>query len=121
MALETELPAEEQVALVTAAQHTALGVYYDTGNATASGYDIVADIEVVAPSLRGVHIKDRPRGGTNVALGRGDADFESFFPALERLGYEGSLILETTHGDDYHENARRNLEFVKSFLARSVA
>ena len=71
LALETDLSAPEQVALVMEAQHPALGIYYDTGNATAQGDDIAADIQVVAPLLRGVHIKDRPRGGPMSHSARG--------------------------------------------------
>jgi hexulose-6-phosphate isomerase len=120
LALETDLPAPEQIALAAEAQHPALGLYYDTGNATAEGHDIAVDIQVIAPFLCGVHIKDRPHGGPNVALGTGDADFDTFFPTLRSLGYEGPLILETTPGDDYLENARRNLEFVEEVLERTA-
>jgi L-ribulose-5-phosphate 3-epimerase len=121
LALETSLPTLEEVALLEEAQHSALGSYYDTGNATARGQDIASDIRIVAPFLSGVHIKDRPRGGPNVALGRGDAKFNAFFPVLKSIEYNATLILETTRGDDYYENARRNLEFVRSFSALTVA
>jgi L-ribulose-5-phosphate 3-epimerase len=120
LALESELPAREQLALVAEAQHPALGLYYDTGNATARGYDIAVEIHIVAPFLRGVHIKDRPRRGPNVPLGEGDANFEGFFPALQSIAYKGTLILQSTPGDDYFTNARRNLDFVQSFLAHAV-
>jgi hexulose-6-phosphate isomerase len=121
LGLEMDVPAPEQVALLAEAGHAALGCYYDTGNAAALGRDISGEIRTLAPFLCGIHIKDRPRGGGNVPLGEGDAGFDSFFPTLRSLGYDGPLILETNPGDDYHGNAKRNLEFVRSFSARSVA
>lgn len=117
LALETSLATREEVALLEEAKHPALGSYFDTGNATAGGHDIAFDIQIAAPFLRGVHIKDRPRGGPNVALGMGDANFAGFFSALKSIDYDATLILETTPGHDYYESARQNLEFVKSLLA----
>jgi sugar phosphate isomerase/epimerase len=91
---------------------------FDTGNRTAFGADIVADIGRLAPYVCEVHIKDRLWDGPNVPLGEGAVPFEKFFARLSGSGYSGALILETTVRDDYEYHARRNLEFVRSRLSR---
>lgn len=111
--LETELPVADYSALVRDAAHPALGVYYDTGNAAACGYDTAADIVSLSPLLCGVHLKDRPVGGSSVPLGQGAARFDRFFAALRPLGYEGVFTLQTTSGADFLGDARRHVQFVK--------
>ena len=116
LGVETELPAGEYRDLVSDAQHEALGVYYDTGNAAAKGYDIAADITTLAPLLCGVHIKDRKRGGSSVPLGQGDADFPQFFAALGEVGYSGPVVLQTAFGRDFLGDAATHLTFVRDLL-----
>jgi hexulose-6-phosphate isomerase len=116
LGLETELPASEYRDLVERGNHPALGVYYDAGNAAARGYDIAADLFTLSPFLCGVHIKDRKRGGPNVSLGQGDADFVGFFRVLAEVGYTGPLVLETASGEDYLSIASGHLKFVKDRL-----
>lgn len=117
LALETDLPVKDVLDLLERAHSSALGIYYDSGNATALGYDIVDEIRRAAPYLRGVHIKDRPRGGPNVPLGEGDVDFVGFLAALADTNYDGALILETGVGDDWLASATRNLQFMRTHLA----
>lgn len=116
LALETELPAPEYRTLVEQGNHPALGIYYDTGNAAAKGYDFAADIHTLGPFLCGVHVKDRKRGGPSVLLGQGDADFVALFQALAEVGYTGPLVLQTAFGQDYLGVARAHLKFVKDHL-----
>jgi len=116
LGLETELPAPEYRALVEQGDHSALGIYYDTGNAAAKGYDIAADIHTLGPFLCGVHIKDRKRNGPSVLLGEGDVSFVAFFQALADVGYTGPLVLQTAFGEDYLDVARTHMKFVKDHL-----
>jgi hexulose-6-phosphate isomerase len=120
IALETELPAPEYHALVADAAHPALGVYYDVGNATAKGFDAAADLRALAPWLRGVHIKDRRRGGPSVPLGQGDADFAAVFQALAAAGYDGPVVVQAAMGHDHLELARGYATFVKEHLCRAA-
>ncbi len=117
VALETDLPASAALAVCQAIDHPALGLYYDSGNAAALGYDPAAEVRQVAAYLRGVHIKDRPVGGPNVPLGLGAVDFTAFFAALAATAYQGPLVLETAPGDNYAEAAERHLAFVRRHLA----
>jgi hexulose-6-phosphate isomerase len=121
LGVESNMPTERYLQLVTRAAHPSLGISFDTGNRTAHGFDIVADLSRLAPHLRGIHIKDRLPDGPNVPLGSGATPFDGFFAALAVSGYRGSLILETTIGDDYDDQARRNLRFVRSHLGRTLS
>jgi len=114
LGLETELPAPEYRSLVEQANHPALGIYYDAGNAAAKGYDIAADMHTLGPFLCGVHIKDRKRGGPSEFLGQGDADFGAFFQVLTEMGYTGPVVLQTAFGEDYLGIAKAHLEFVRA-------
>ena len=121
LGLETELPAREYRALVEGAAHPALAAYYDVGNATARGFDVAADLRVLAPVLCGVHLKDRQRGGPSVKLGHGHADFAACFDALAHIGYDGPLILQPATSEDYLEAAREHARFVEDHLKRVSA
>ena len=116
LGLETELPAEQYLALVEDAHHPALGVYYDTGNNAAQGHDIAADACILGPRLVGIHVKDRKRGGSSVLLGQGDADFPAFFTVVKEAGYGGPVILQTAFGANYLEIASRHCQSIKDCL-----
>lgn len=118
LGLETELLADEYRDLIEQGNHAALGVYYDTGNAAAIGYDVITDLVTLNPFLCGVHIKDRRRGGPNVPLGQGDVDFMNVFRVLAKVGYSGPIVLETASGADFLSIASRHLKFVKDRLMR---
>ncbi len=116
LGLETELPAQDYLALVEDAHHPALGVYYDTGNNAAQGHDIAADARILGPYLVGVHIKDRKRGGSTVLLGQGDADFRGFFKETRAAGYTGPVILQAAFGPDFMGIASRHRQFIEDCL-----
>lgn len=118
--LETELPASEYRRLVEGARHAALGVYYDTGNAAAKGFDAAEDIATLGHLLCGVHLKDRTVGGPSVPLGNGAVDFDAVFSALSVARYTGPLVIESTSGDDYVEQARAHQTFVSERLGATA-
>lgn len=117
LGLETELPTLQYRNLIEAAKHPHLGAYYDTGNATAKGFDLVADLRILQPVLCGIHIKDRKQGGSSRLLGEGDTPFAAFFTTLADIGYTGRLILETPSGDDAVAIGKRHREFIGNLLA----
>jgi sugar phosphate isomerase/epimerase len=120
LALETTLPAADWAAFVSALDHRSVGAYFDIGNAVGLGFDPVTDLAILAPHLRGVHVKDRNSGVWDTTyLGSGGVDFAAAFHALERAGYDGPLVLETPVIDDPIIDARRNLDFVRQFVRSS--
>lgn len=121
LGLETELPAAEYKDLIEQANHHAVGIYYDVGNAAAKGYNCGDDIRLLGKQLCGIHIKDRKRNGPSVTLGQGDVDFSSFFSALAETEYRGPLVLQTAFCDDYLANAVTHLSFVRRHLHHEVS
>jgi hexulose-6-phosphate isomerase len=120
LGLETELPSATYLELVEKIDHDYARVYYDTGNAAAKGYDIAADVRRLGRYLCGVHVKDRQRNGPSVPLGRGVADFRAFFEALGEVRYRGPIVLQTAFDDDYLQDAKTNLDFVRRHLGRDI-
>ncbi len=76
------------------------GINYDIGNSAALGFDPAAEFAAYGKRIVNVHIKDRALGGTTVPLGTGNADFETVFAALARIGYRGNFILQTARAAD---------------------
>lgn len=113
LALETTLPPEEDRAMVDAIDSPAVGIYYDVGNSTWLGYDPAREFEVVGDSIAMMHVKDSVDSSGDAMLGAGEVDFDGFADALEALGYDGWLVLETVHEGDPVRDAEANLEFLR--------
>ena len=80
------------------------GINYDSGNSAALGYSPKEEFSFYGDRVVNVHIKDRLLEGNTVALGAGNADFDSVFKGLASVGYKGNLILQTARAnDDNHE------------------
>jgi hexulose-6-phosphate isomerase len=118
VALETDLPAAIVTTVADAMPHPALRVCYDTGNAAAKGFDVSADLVRLGSHLSIVHLKDRDRSGTSVALGTGLADLPAFFRTAAALSFRGPLVLETPRGADSLGLAKANLAFARNGAAR---
>ncbi len=76
------------------------GVNFDIGNSASLGWDPDIEIPAIGPRIINVHVKDRVRGGTTVALGQGNADFPRVFGLLSQQGYDGFFILQTARATD---------------------
>jgi L-ribulose-5-phosphate 3-epimerase len=76
------------------------GINYDIGNSAALGFDPAEEFAAYGPRIVNVHIKDRIRGGTTVALGRGHADFPAVFGLLRDAAYGGYFIMQTARAED---------------------
>lgn len=48
-------------------------------------------------------------------LGEGDVDFESYFAALQEIGYTGYLTIEREVGDTPEEDIRKSVAFIQQF------
>lgn len=94
LGLEAEIPAERFQRFIEAFRHPAVALYYDIGNMVGMGVDVPAEIRFLRQLIVGVHVKDRPVGGSTVPLGRGAADFPVIFQALAEIGYASSFIIQ---------------------------
>lgn len=84
-------------------------VYYDFGNGLTLGGDPAAEILKLGKRIVQVHAKD-PRGQY---MGEGQVDMQAVKAALDRIGYDRYLVLETPATDDPVAAAERNLRFLR--------
>jgi len=118
IALETELPAEELASFIDSFNSPAIGVCYDTGNTTTFGFDCPNEIRTLNEKIFSVHLKDRKVGSTqSLLLGTGDVAFDECFRALKEIYFTGPYTLQAWRGEDYLQDAKDQLAFVKTKLS----
>ena len=100
IALETDFPPSQVTKLVGTLNPESFGINYDIGNSAALGYSYENEFRCYGDRIFHVHVKDRPRGGSTVPLGEGDADFPGVFRCLTDLGFKGDYILQTARATD---------------------
>src|SRR5438477_59029 len=67
--------------------------------------DPLRAVEILAPDIRSVHVKDANRPtvkgqwGEEVPLGKGQANIKKFIDTLKKVGYRGPLCIEREVGD----------------------
>ena len=87
--------------------------------------DPIKAVELLAPNIRSVHVKDarRPRTkgqwGEEVPLGEGEVDIRRFIKTLKSVGYQGPLVVEREVGDQAGRvrDVARGLDFLRECLA----
>lgn len=96
------------------------GINYDIGNSAALGFHPADEFAAYGHRITNVHVKDRVLGGTTVALGTGNAQFELVFAELARIGYRGNFILQTARAlDDSHaQTLRRYRDMTYAWMAQ---
>ncbi len=105
---------EVMIDMVDRIESQCVGIYYDVGNMAGEGFDNADVIRELGGYISAIHIKDRKIGGRSTPLGEGDVDFESVRDALDDIGYNQILTLETPSGQNPELEARKNLAFIKS-------
>lgn len=121
LGLETELPGPVYAKLIQSVGSRKVRAYYDTGNSTAQGFDVAADIVPLLPYLHAVHVKDRVKGGKSLPLGRGDTNFRGFFRTILRAGFCGDFVLQHYFDAAPEAEAEHSLSFVRRLLAEAKA
>ena len=87
--------------------------------------DPLEAIELLAPDIRSVHMKDANRPtlkgswGEEVPLGKGQTNTMAFVKALQRLGYRGPLCIEREAGtqDQRYRDIEHGVKFIRECLA----
>ena len=118
LGLENTISAEDNVRIMDRARSRALLVYYDVGNSTGGGFDVVTEIRwLKAPRICQFHLKDNPQ-----YLGEGKINFPEVIRAIADIGYKGFANLETSAPSNSIENdMRRNLGFVRKLVGETRA
>lgn len=124
IAVETTLNFDQQEFLLNHVAHTGLvKIYADTGTALARKLDFATGIrDLGIDAIAQVHFKDaRVTEGQppefNLALGEGGVDFHAAGRAIQAIGYDGWIILETPPGDDPIASGKANLAVARDALA----
>ncbi len=114
LGLEDTIAAEDNVRIMERAASPAVKVYYDVGNSTGGGFDVVKEIRWLGSArICQMHLKDNPH-----YLGEGRIDFPAVMKAIKDIGFQGFANLETDCPSKSVENdMTRNLKFVRALLA----
>ena len=126
LSIESTLTAEDHLPIIEAIGSSAIKVYYDTWNSALRGYDIYHEMELLGNKnlISQIHLKDGygRYGETNGnrRLGEGEVNFARTFEILEKTGFEGWVVVETSvgRGEDRAESQMANLAFVRNLLGR---
>jgi L-ribulose-5-phosphate 3-epimerase len=114
LGLENTISAEDNVRIMERSRSQAVLVYYDVGNSTNAGFDVVKEIRWLGKDrICQFHLKDNPH-----YIGEGSIPFPAVMAAIREIGFAGYANLET----DAHPNTdvgaemKRNLEIVRGLM-----
>jgi len=115
LGLEDTISARDNVRIMERARSAAVLVYYDVGNSTLAGFEIIQEIGWLGRDrICEVHLKDNPH-----FLGQGQIDFVAVVDALARIGFSNWAQLETDCPTGSVENdMAANLRFIREIIAR---
>ncbi len=111
LGLEDTISAEDNVRIMERSRSKAVLVYYDVGNSTNAGFDVVKEIRWLGKDrICQFHLKDNPN-----YLGEGSIPFPAVMAAIREIGFAGYANLETdAHPKmDVGAEMKRNLEFIR--------
>jgi L-ribulose-5-phosphate 3-epimerase len=89
LGLESYLSAEDNLKILDRVGSPALKVYYDVGNSTDKGRDVLKEIPLLGKLICEFHFKD-----ANYRLGQGRIDFRKVRQALDKIDYSGWIHIE---------------------------
>ena len=113
LGLEDTNSAKENVRIMERSKSPAVLNYYDVGNSTKGGYEVVQEIRWLGGErICEVHLKDNPH-----YLGEGSIDFKAVIDALADIGFNGWAQLETDCPISVEADMHRNLKFVRGLIA----
>jgi L-ribulose-5-phosphate 3-epimerase len=111
LGLEDTISAEDNVRIMERSRSKNVLVYYDVGNASEAGFDVVKEIRWLGKSrICQFHFKDNPD-----YLGEGKIPFDRVMHTIRDMSYSGYANLETdTHPGMLEADLRRNLMYIKN-------
>jgi L-ribulose-5-phosphate 3-epimerase len=112
LGLEDTNSARDNVRIMDRAKSSSVLTYYDVGNSTKNGFDVVREIRWLGGAhICEVHLKDNPH-----YLGEGSIDFKAVIAALADIGFDGWAQLETDSPVSVEADMRRNLKFIRGLI-----
>jgi sugar phosphate isomerase/epimerase len=116
LGLEDTISARDNVRIMERSKSPAVLTYYDVGNSTQNGFNVVEEIRWLGRErICEVHLKDNPN-----YLGEGKIDFVAVLDALGDIGFSQWAQLETTNPTKNVEaDMKRNLAFIRKLMQDS--
>jgi sugar phosphate isomerase/epimerase len=111
LGLENTNSAEDNVRIMDRARSKNVLVYYDVGNSTNNGFDVLKEIRWLGKDrICQIHLKDNPN-----YLGEGKIQFVPIMAAIREIGFSGYANLETDSKSPatLEADMRRNLAYVR--------
>jgi sugar phosphate isomerase/epimerase len=112
LCFEGLLAADRIRALAERVDSPGFGCYFDLANPVRRGLDPASEIRLLGSLIRRVHVKDVLVRAGDVHPGLGRVDFRECARALDEIGYDGWLTLETPPAPP--PLVARDLSFVRS-------
>ena len=114
LGLEDTISAKDNVRIMERAKSRAVLTYYDVGNSTNNGFNVIEEIRWLGRDrICEVHLKDNPN-----YLGKGKIDFTAVVDALADIGFDKWAELETENPTKSVENDMAiNLKFIRDVIA----
>jgi L-ribulose-5-phosphate 3-epimerase len=116
LGLEDTVSARDNARIMERAKSPAVRTYYDVGNSTKNGFDVVEEIRWLgADRICEVHLKDNPH-----YLGEGTIDFPAVVKALADIGFHEWAQLETdSPSGSVADDTTKNLAYIRGVMART--
>lgn len=113
LGLEDTISAEDNVRIMEMSRSRNVLVYYDVGNSTKAGFDVVKEIRWLGKDrICQFHLKDNPH-----FLGEGTIPFTPVVQTIRDLGWQGWANLETdARPGNLDADMRRNLGYIQRVL-----
>ena len=113
LGLENTISAKDNLWILDRVQSKSVLVYYDVGNSTRNGFDILKEIRWLGRDrICQFHLKDNPH-----FMGEGKIDFPGVVQAIADIGYAGWAMLETSSPTKNLEgDLKKNLSFTRGIV-----
>ena len=116
LGLEDTISAEDNVRIMDRSRSANVMVYYDVGNSTKAGFDVVKEIRWLGKGrICQFHFKDNPH-----YMGEGDIQFPAIVRAIQDIGFSGYANLETdSHPNQLEADMRKNLAYIRHVIEQA--
>ncbi|MDQ3010266.1 MAG: sugar phosphate isomerase/epimerase [Acidobacteriota bacterium] len=115
LGLEDTISARDNVRIMERSKSPAVLTYYDVGNSTQNGFDIIEEIRWLGGKrICEVHLKDNPN-----YLGAGKINFPAVIDALAEIGFDKWAQLECdAPSGSVEDDMKKNLGFIRGVIAQ---
>jgi sugar phosphate isomerase/epimerase len=113
--LENTLSAEDNLRLLDRVASPAVMVYYDVGNSTDRGRDVIKEIRTLGKRICEFHFKD-----AGYMLGQGRIDFKAVRQVLDDIHYSGWIQIEAAAPHDLIADYTADRRYLKRLFPARV-